>query len=266
MHEVGGITVYGPTVLNAIAILVGTHGFGSELLPMLMLDGALTVMMSGRAEEGLPPGRVGSLGSLLLNFKEEVTVFVTLCNVLSMLTLATVLTTIRESRMHPMVVRSCLLVLFVEKFAAYFGTLVVGLSMRIWFLVRMNVLNVLLRRECFMVTVAIRVFLPVSLVLVHRLLLLPLFVFIRRVICVLLMVRLLLLSSATAIRVVVEVVTCTSGMLLLSSGCLTLCMALELQVSHSSARKWLVLLVTLTMPFLLLLTSNNFHRSCNTGS
>lgn len=107
--------VYGPTVLNAVAIAVGTHGLGNELLPILTLDGALIVSISGKLLDDLWPGRVGLLGILLLRFKVEVNVVGTLCNVLLTLTLATVLTTRRDRRVMDIVARRCLFVLLVEK-------------------------------------------------------------------------------------------------------------------------------------------------------
>lgn len=117
--------------MNAIAILVGTHGFGNELLLIFIFDGVLMVIINGKLVEGLPPGNVGPLGNMLLTFKDEVNALVILCNVLVMLTFATVLSIIREFCVYLIVVRSCLLVLFVEKLDAYLGTLVVGLNINI---------------------------------------------------------------------------------------------------------------------------------------
>lgn len=106
--------MYGPTVLNAIAIAVGTHGLGRELLPILMLDGALMVSISGKLFDDLWPGRVGLLGVLLLRLRVEVSVVGTLCSEFRTLTLATVLTTRRDPSVMVTVARNCLLVLLVE--------------------------------------------------------------------------------------------------------------------------------------------------------
>lgn len=110
-----------------------------------------------------------------------------------------------------------------------------GLSISIPFLVCMNEVNLVLRNDWFMVTVAMPVFLRVSVVVVNRLLLLPLLVLVSSMTDALLSVRLLLLSTLVVTRVVVRVVTCTSGMFPLSRGCLTVWIALELQVSRSSS-------------------------------
>lgn len=99
----------------------------------------------------------------------------------------------------------------------------------------MNVVNLVLRNDPFMVTVAIPVFLRVRVVVVNSLLLLPLLVLVSSMTEALLSVRLLLLSTLVVTRVAVRVVTCTSGMFPLSSGCLTLCIALELQVSRNNS-------------------------------
>lgn len=91
-------------MLNAIAILVGTHGFATVLLLIFMLEGMLIVMINGNLLAELLVGRVAWLGTALLMFSEDVIAFVTLRSVLSRLTFATVLTTIRVRRVSLIVV------------------------------------------------------------------------------------------------------------------------------------------------------------------